>query len=69
MVIFGLQLNDCLRVRVQWPTPAAGSDVQATAEKEGRAEVSHRLLADGGGSRRPEAVSNSHAVWIRWDEV
>ena len=37
---------------------AAGSDPQATAEKEGWAEVSHCLLAGGGESRRPKAVCN-----------
>ena len=58
-----------LTVRVQRPELAAGRDVQATAEKEGWAEVSHRLLAGGGESRRPRAVSNSCAFWVRWREV
>ncbi len=58
-----------LTVRVQRPELAAGSDVQAAAEKEGRAEVSHRLLAGGGESRRPKGASNPPRVRVCWNEV
>ena len=58
-----------LTVRVQRTELASGSDSQATAEKEGRAEVSHRLLAGGGESRRPWGASNPPRVRVRWNEV
>jgi hypothetical protein len=57
-----------LTVGVQRTELAAGSDVQAAAVKEGRAEVSHRLL-DGGESRRPKGASNPPRVRVRWNEV
>jgi len=41
---------------------AAGSDSQATAEKEGWVAVSHRLLAGGGESRRALRTSNDPEV-------
>jgi hypothetical protein len=43
---------------------AAGSDLQATAEKEWWVEVSHCLLAGGGESPRPEGASNLPSVAI-----
>jgi hypothetical protein len=58
-----------LTVRVQRTDLAAGSDSQATAEKEGRAEVSQRLLAGGGESRRPKGASNPPRARVPWNEV
>ena len=58
-----------LTVRVQRTAPATGSDVHATAENEGRAGVSHRLLAGGGESRRPQGASNPPRVRVHWNEV
>jgi hypothetical protein len=48
---------------------AAGSEMQATAEKEGRVGVSHRLLAGGGESRRAQRASNDPDVTITFSRT
>jgi hypothetical protein len=58
-----------LTILVQRPGLTDSSYVQATAEKEGRGGVSHRLLAGWGVSRRPQGAINPARARVRWNEV